>query len=138
MQKDLFQDLPEAARRQALEDQAYRIEEKLIKRPFSKDELDHFKNEISETMIEVNDIEEELSDIKKEFKAKMDPLKIQVKENLKNVRLKYSEEEGEVFLLADHVEGVMSYYDSKGVFLESRPLMLSEKQITIVQMTKQA
>lgn len=128
MSKDQYQDVPEGKRAELLDQQAYRIEQMPVKRPYSKDELDFFKDEISSKMISIDHEEKKFESVKKEFKEKIEPQKREVREYLNKVRLQYEEKEEKVYLIADYDSGEMLYYDSNGIFLESRRLMPSERQ----------
>jgi hypothetical protein len=136
--RDLFQDSPVHQRPQLLEDQAYSIEDGKIKKPFTVDELIHFKDQVSTKMIIINDEEAKLDAIKNEFKARIQPHKNEVSDHLKNIRLKYSESDGKIYNLANNKEGEMHMYDCEGRFIGSRRLLPTEKQGSIYSISKAA
>jgi hypothetical protein len=100
-------------------------------RKFSQEELEDFKQELSENSIEIDILETELSEVKKEFKDKLKPKKQEVKIILKALREKVKEVKDEVFVLKDN--DFYCIYNSEGELIESRPLRPAEKQTTIFQ-----
>lgn len=126
--KDLFQDVPEQERPQHLEDNCYKCEVMDIKRPFTKEELDGFKEKLSEDLIQLNELETKLDDIKDEYRAQMQPYKEAVKAVLKNLKNRYEEVEEKVYMFDDQATGEMLYYDAKGQYLQSRKLFPAERQ----------
>ncbi len=126
---DLFQVLPPDQRTQALKDNAYSIEEQTVCRAYTGDEIRDFKDKLSEDSVDLQKIKAEYDEISKKFKARMKPLEVSIKENTKNIRLGYSETLEEVYLMADHVESVMTTVDKDGKFISSRRLNPKEKQL---------
>lgn len=131
--KDMFQDVPVHKRAKLLEDLSAKLEERNIKKYFSKEQLEHFKDQISSKMISLSEMEEQLNEVKQTFKDRMAPQKLEVKGLLTNVRLTYEEYKGVTYLIPDYEKGEMNYYDAEGKFIESRRLLPSENQLTISQ-----
>lgn len=69
MEKALFQDYPEKQRRSMLEDNADKVEEIGYMKPFTPEEMEGMKDDLSKVVIGINDIEEEK-------KSKMDEIKM--------------------------------------------------------------
>ena len=129
---DQFQDLPIEQRAQALEDNAYRMEETTINRPYSEEQLVEFKDELASEMINLNELEVELKVIKDDFKAKMKPYLLKKAELLKNLKLKHEESFETVYLMDDQQDGTMTVYDSQGKFILSRILYPNERQTKLI------
>lgn len=132
--EDVFQDLTVEQRKAAMLDQGCKVERQVVNRPYDEDELSAFKDSLSEQMIELNRIEQELDEIKDKYKVKMKPLRTKVGELLTDLRLKYRENEETVYMLADYVADTMNTYDENGKFIVSRKLYPQERQTKIVTM----
>lgn len=135
--KNLFQELPEPERIQALKDNCTEIEENYrTKRFFSKEELDDLKTEVSDESILVSELEDKLKEISAPIKADIKSKKIDLRATLKLVKQKYEENLEDVYLFADHHEGFMLYYNSKGELISSRKLLPHERQTKIVDLNQ--
>ena len=129
----LFPELEGDKRVQAIKDNAYKLEEKLVTREFNREQLQEFKEELADESVQLSVYNAELEKIKKEYQAKMKPHQEKIAAVVKNLKLKYSESIEEVALMADHYEGVMREYDLQGNFLNERKLYPHERQMNIVQ-----
>lgn len=75
MERELGKDLEQGKKRVAfLMDNCDAVEEKGYMKPFTPEELARMKESLSETDIEINDIEEEKTAAMKDFKARLEPL----------------------------------------------------------------
>jgi hypothetical protein len=75
MQTEIY--LPELTvqqRRDALETNASNIETKKYQKPLSPEDLDVRREELTDNAIKLSEYDDELTAVKKEFKALMDPL----------------------------------------------------------------
>lgn len=127
--KDLFQDLEPSARKNALDDQAYKVEKRKVKFPFTADELTRFREQVSEKMISISDEEAKFDELKTLHKAVIEPVKKEVKSILGDIRAQGYFKEDTVYMLADYSQRIMNYYTSEGKFIESRPLLTSERTL---------
>lgn len=76
MERELGKDLEQGKKRVAfLMDNCDAVEEKGYMKPFTPEELARMKESLSETDIEINDIEEEKTAAMKDFKAVWNPLR---------------------------------------------------------------
>jgi len=98
---------------------------------FTPDELDEFKDELSEVSIEEDNLQEELKELSKGLKEKIKPKKEQKKILLKRLREKSEMIKDSVYVLKD--EENYCVYNSEGELITSRKLKQSEKQKTIFQ-----
>lgn len=131
---DVFQDLNLDERKTALLDQGATTARTIVNRPFTDGELTEFKNQLSEEMIVLNKVGEELSELKKAYKQKMKPMKKVVSQILTDLRLKFRESEETVYLLADYNADTMNTYDEHGRFIASRKLYPQERQTKIIEL----
>jgi len=130
MQKDLIvsQDMPVEARRQILRDHSDSSETTKYQKPLSPDELDSKRETLTNNAIELSQHEDELNEIKKEFKAKMDPLRQQNKQLLDQIKTRQETVEGTLYNCANHITGFMETYDENGELISTRKLRPEEKQ----------
>lgn len=134
VQSDIYQELPEAARKSMLESECYKSVLEEIERPYTQEELEDFKDELVECSVNHANLAAELKAIQDEYKAKMKPFEVAKSQMILNLRSKVKTSMETVYLMANQVEGKMEIYDEKGVFLSSRKLRPEERQTNIHQM----
>ncbi len=89
MERELGKDLEQGKKRVAfLMDNCDAVEEKGYMKPFTPEELARMKESLSETDIEINDIEEEKTAAMKDFKARLEPLTTERKKTLEGLKKK--------------------------------------------------
>lgn len=115
-------------RLQMLRDHADKTEETKYYKDLSQEELDIKRERLTDNLIKVSDLEDDLNVIKENFKEKMDPLKRETKELLGQVKTGKEQVEGTLFHIADHQNSVMETWDENGDFVSSRRLRPDEKQ----------
>lgn len=135
MEKLLLQDMDPTERIKTLEDSADKVEELNYTKPFTKEQLLIFKDELSTTMIELNVIEEEFKEVKDSFKAKMKPLREEAKALLTDIKNKAEFVKEKCFVMYDRDSA--GYYNAEGVLVYQRPLLPGEKQKTIFSVLKE-
>lgn len=87
MERELGKDLEQGKKRVAfLMDNCDAVEEKGYMKPFTPEELARMKESLSETDIEINDIEEEKTAAMKDFKARLEPLTTERKKTLEGLK----------------------------------------------------
>lgn len=92
----------------------------------------------SKKSIELEEANEKLAAIKKEFSAKIKVLKSELKTTITELRLGYKTEIRAVFMVPDFDDGTMNFYDKDtSELLDFRKLLPEEKQLDINQPTKQ-
>lgn len=136
MEKRLLPDLSAKERLETLENSADQIDANFgYTKPFTPEQITIFKDELSTSMIDLNAIEEEFKAIKEEYKLKMQPLKAEVKDLLKNIKLKaeYTKEKCFVFIEGDSA----GYYNAEGELVYQRPLLPGERQKTIFSVARE-
>lgn len=75
MEKQLGKDYPTIQRVQFLKDNCDSVEEKGYMKQFTPDQILEMKESLSDTDIQINDLEDEKREVTKEIKEKLDPLK---------------------------------------------------------------
>lgn len=127
--------LPNESRKerlQVLRDNAEKSEQFRYPKQLSEEELTNLKHNLSQQYIELDKHEEAKKEYMADFKAKTDPIKKQVKFELAQVRTGVLEVEEEVFLVADHDDQLMRYYNAEGDCVYKRALMPQERQMRII------
>lgn len=132
---DIFQlkDLSAEERRTVLLGEAVKVEQQAYMRPLSQAELLIKKDELTNNSILKAKIEDEFSEVKKEYKSKLDPLKDLIHETLDALRNKAVLVKGNVYVLSDPKNKMMHNVDVDGNVLSSRPMLPEERQLRINQ-----
>lgn len=135
MERELGKDLEQGKKRVAfLMDNCDAVEEKGYMKPFTPEELVRMKESLSETDIEINDIEEEKRDAMKDFKARLEPLTAERKKTLEGLKKKAEFVTERCFKFIDQEIREVGYYNENGDLIESRPAYSEEMQTTLFQL----
>ena len=134
MERELGKDLEQGKKRVAfLMDNCDAVEEKGYMKPFTPEELARMKESLSETDIEINDIEEEKTAAMKDFKARLEPLTTERKKTLDGLKKKAEFVTERCFKFIDQEAREVGYYNENGDLIESRPAYSEELQTTLFQ-----
>lgn len=137
MKRELGKDFQQGEeRRQFLADNADAVEKKEYMRHFTPEELLKKKEGLSETCIYINDIEEELKEIKKEYAEKLKPLVRRKKRVLGELKKKAELVEEDCYKFIDVKAREVGYYNQNGDLIESRPAYSEELQTTLFQVIR--
>ena len=137
MKRELGKDIQQGeARRQFLADNADAVEKKEYMRHYTPEELLKLKESLSETCISINEIEEELKEVKKEYKDRLEPLLNKKKEALEGLKKKAELVEEDCYKFIDEEAKEVGYYNQNGDLIESRPAYNEEIQKTIFQVLR--
>ncbi len=123
-----LKDLSFEDRMSVLESESARSEEQSYMKPLTDKELIDYRAEFSQTSIEISVIEDELDDIKKDFKARLEPLKASVSIALAAIKQRGLWIKGKVYLMPDHENRVMHIVSSEGIVIDSRMMKPEERQ----------
>ena len=127
MERELGKDLEQGKTRVAfLMDNCDAVEEKGYMKPFTPEELARMKESLSETDIEINDIEEEKT-------ARLEPLTTERKKTLDGLKKKAEFVTERCFKFIDQEAREVGYYNENGDLIESRPAYSEELQTTLFQ-----
>lgn len=126
--------MPESTPKERLmimQENAAKVEQTTYQKALTPDELAARREDLADDCIKLNQFEDELKEIKDDFKDKMDPLKLANKKRLTEIKTKQTTVDGTLFHMANHTDSVMETYDGEGMFVSSRRLRPEEKQGTI-------
>lgn len=126
-----LKDLSIEDRQSVLQGEALAIEEQVYMRPLTEEEIGQKKDELVQASLLKAVIEEELKNIKEEFKAKIEPLKDQITDSLTAIKNKAIESKGQVYRLPDYDNQMIHTVDNLGIVLSSRRMLPEERQFRI-------
>lgn len=126
-----LKDLSIDDRQSVLQGEALAVEEQVYMRPLTEDEIGQKKDELVQASLLKAVIEEELKNIKEEFKARIEPLKDQITDSLTAIKNKAIESKGQVYRLPDYDNQMIHTVDVMGVVLSSRRMLPEERQFRI-------
>lgn len=136
MDAELFKDVPVEKRAQMLRDNADEVVNESYTKTLTPEELTEIKDSLSGIAININDIEEEKKVVVNVFKARLNPLKNEMKEKLKAIKYKAIMVKGELFKMVDRETRMVGFYDVNGDLISSRPAMADELQGTFMQVLR--
>jgi hypothetical protein len=129
MSKRLWPEVADPEQRlRLLRDNCDRLEHEDYSRELTQHEMDQRREMLADNCIAINGHEGELKEIKDEFKRKIDPLKQHNVTLLQEIKTGRVEEQGDLFYIADHENGMMEVFDKNGELVRSRRLTPDEKQ----------
>lgn len=111
--------------------QCYSTESMVYQKPLTEEELSKLEKEFIQASVKYAKLNDDFNKLKEEFKNKMKPVEQLQKEQLKVLKVKTMETEGIVYMIDNQEEKTMSYYDETGALIMVRPLMSSERQLSI-------
>jgi hypothetical protein len=103
-------------------------QKEIIRHEFTRDETIEMKDQISTNLIKINDLKDELDEIKEQFKASINPMEKENKRLLMDIRLGFRDQELNVYLVPDYDNKIMELYDDEGTKVGERKMMMSEYQ----------
>ena len=110
-----------------------KIEEKSYMKRFTTEQLSEMKEKLSETAIEINDIENEKKASMDVFKDRLKPLTEEKQRLLTGLKNKAELVAGKCYKFFDNDTREVGYYNEDGDLIESRPAYADELQTTIFQ-----
>ena len=122
----------------AMQESASKVEQTTYQKVLTPDELAARREDLADDCIKLNQFEDELKEIKDDFKSRMDPLKMANKARLTEIKTKQSSTDGTLYHIANHEDSMMETFDSEGLLISSRRLRPEEKQGTIFSLAKAA
>lgn len=133
--------MPDASAKErlmAMQETASKVEQTTYQKTLSAEELSARREDLADDCIKLNQLEDELKEIKDDFSSKMNPLKSANKIRLNEIKTKQSTTDGTLFHIANHEESMMETYDNEGFMISSRRLRPEEKQGHIFNLAKAA
>lgn len=136
MQQSLFFDVPESERPQFLRDNCEKLEPITYMKPFGSNELEVFKDQLSEIDIEIDRLSTAKKESSDSFNNQLKPLKTEHKRLLTDIRLKSTEVKEDCFVFIDTNSKMVGHYNAKGLLVQSRPARPQELQASIFSVTR--
>lgn len=112
-----------------LRNNADKIDNTDYEKELTEDELIAKREEFVDNSIDVSKLEDELAEKKKEFKNKIEPIKLVNRGLQKEIKTKKRWVKGQLFHMANHKDSMMETYDETGEMVSSRRLRPDEKQV---------
>lgn len=112
-----------------LRNNADKIDNTDYEKELTEDELIAKREEFVDNSIDVSKLEDELAEKKKEFKNKIEPIKLVNRGLQKEIKTKKRWVKGQLFHMANHTDSMMETYDETGEMVSSRRLRPDEKQV---------
>lgn len=134
--KQFMPESTQQERLRLLQENALSTENATYQKPLTTDELNERRESLADNCIKLNQKEDELAEIKAEFKPEMDSLKKTNKTLLLEIKTKQETITGNLYNLPDYENSMMETYDSEGYLIGSRRLRPEEKQGNIFKIAK--
>lgn len=134
--KQFMPELTPKERLMIMQENAAKVEQTTYQKALTADELSARREDLADNCIKLNKFEDELKEVKDDFKLKMDPLKNSNKTLLTEIKTKQTTIDGTLFHMANHEDGMMETYDNEGLLIASRRLRPEEKQTNIFALPK--
>lgn len=129
MEKQFMPDVSDPAEKlRLLRDNCDEREETTYVKPLSQEELDIKRESLADNCIELARLDDELKEIKSDYKGKMDPMKDDNKTLCQQIKTRQEEATGQLFHFNNHDDGMRYTYDENGELVSSRRLRPDEKQ----------
>jgi hypothetical protein len=128
MEIERLKSLSASDRKAVLDSEAFKTEEGKYEKPLTPEELAFFKDQVSELCINEDQINDELKDVKKTFKARLEPIVQEKRNYLRNIRFKSQEREGRLYLIQDFETEMIHKVDQDGNIIHSRKMLPEERQ----------
>lgn len=132
----LFSNEPVEAREQLLRDNCDQIVERSYTRSFSQTEVNDRRAELEQVSIQVAELEDELAQIRADFKGRIKPLLERRGKILDELKARGEWVTGNCYKFVDMEEGKAGFYAPEGNLLEERPITPEERQRNIIQATR--
>ncbi len=129
----MLSDHPIEQRTQILRDSCDQIEERSYTRKFDQIETNDLRAELAEVSIQIQTLDEELAEIKAEYKGKTKPLAERISRILGDLKSGGEYVKGECYKFIDPEEGKAGWYSPEGYLLEERDIRSEERQRTAFQ-----
>lgn len=126
-----LKDLAEDDRKLVLESEALSVEELGYTKRLSEEELQIKREDLANAAIKKAMIEDEFAEIKAQFKDRLEPVNITLKESIEAVKNRSVSIMGKVYKLADYENQMIHVVDPVGNVISSRRMLPEERQFRI-------
>lgn len=125
-----------AERKQLLHDNCDQIEQRSFTRSFNQDEVNGRRAELEQVSIQINELEDELAEVRADLKGRIKPLLERRGKILDELKSRGEWVTADTYKFVDVEEGVAAYYSEDGRKIEERPITPEERQRNIIQATR--
>ena len=130
----MFEEMDPVERIRAMSEQCYKSQANYsYTRKFIKEEIDRFRKQLAELLIEQRNIEDDKRAALDEFKQQLKPIHELIDNLIDNIKFGSCMITGTVFLFDDQRERKMYIYNEEGELVDSRPLSPDERQLRITE-----
>lgn len=126
-----FKEMPPKEVVDNLEAVCYDTETKFYTKNLTAEELVERKDEYASLGVELSGIAQEKKEVLESFKAQEKEPKERSKELLDAIQFKSEQVHGTLFMVDDQEEGMMYFFDKKGVCVNARPMEKKERQLKL-------
>lgn len=128
MKDIMLADTPVEQREEILRNSCYQILERSYTRKFDQDEINERRTELANVIIQIADLEQELAEVRADYKGKIKPLQERVSKLRDELKVGGDWIKGDCFKFVDEDEGKVGIYSPEGYLLEQRPMTQDERQ----------
>lgn len=119
MKDIMLADSPVEEREEILRNSCDQILERSYTRKFDQAEINERRAELSNVLIQINDLDMELAEIKAEYKGKIKPLQERITKLRDELKVGGDWIKGDCFKFVDEEEGMVGIYSPEGFCLNS-------------------
>lgn len=128
MKDIMLADTPVEQREQILRDSCDQIVERSYTRKFDQMEINERRADLANVSIQIADLEQELSEIRADYKGKIKPLQERIVKLRDDLKSGGDWVKADCFKFVDEDEGKVGFYSPEGYLLEERSMTPDERQ----------
>ena len=128
MKDIMLADTPIEQREQILRDSCDQIIERSYTRKFGQNEIDERRVDLTNVIIKIADLEQELAEIRADYKGKIKPLNERIAKLREEIKAGGEWTKTDCFKFVDEEEKQVGIYSPEGYLLEQRPMTPEERQ----------
>lgn len=128
MKDIMLADSPVEEREEILRNSCDQILERSYTRKFDQEEINERRSELANVIIQIADLEQELAEVRADYKGKIKPLQERVSKLRDELKVGGDWIKGDCFKFVDEDEGKVGIYSPEGYLLEQRPMTQDERQ----------
>lgn len=130
--------MSESERTDFLDAHSTEVKDLTYMKPLTTEELNIKRDDLAQAAMQKSVLLDELAQVKKDYKDRIEPLSKQFSENLKAIKIKAIEVTGKAHKIPDYDNQAVHYVALDGTVVNSRPMLPEERQFTIHAQLKQA
>ena len=136
MEEIMLPGTPVEEREQILRDSCDQILERSYTRKFDQAQLDSKRAEIANVLIQINELEEQIKQIRVEYKGRIKPLEERLGAIRDEIKAGGEWVKTDCYRFTDPETGYTAIYSPEGYKLEERKMTPEERQRTVFQITR--